>query len=264
MKQATELPKNYQNNPFYVATDGLNLFFNKARPVTILLAIVSIVSVFTPQSKPFSPNDSQTPNQAFSDMPLELMILVGVFALLFAFIGIMISGVSDYSSAQIAKGKTATLREATQAVLARFWSYVWLRILTAVKVLLWSLLLIVPGIVMAFRYSLAGVAFFEKDLQGNRAIGHSSQLVKGAWLTTFASNMLLNILTLGLIDPLLAPGTNAVLYRQLSTVKGEKPRAHMLSWVTLFIGILIAVAVLVALIVALPYIILGLASETQR
>lgn len=263
MNKDKKLLSDYQNNPFYVATDGLSLLFQSARSVAVLLLIISIIGAYSPNPAPAQTNDIQAFLNGFN-VPPEMVLLLGLFLILFIIFSILVSGVSDYTAAKIAKGKSTSIKEAVSAVFARFWDYLWLRLLVAVKVLLWSMLLIVPGIVMAFRYSLAGVAFFEKDLRGNGAIGYSSQLVKGAWLTTFSSNMLLNLITLGLIGPLLAPGTNAVLYEQLSRVRDKKPRAHILTWVTLFIGILIEVATIVALIVVLPYLILGLASEAQR
>ena len=104
---------------------------------------------------------------------------------------------------------------------------------------------------MSYRYSLAGVVFFDKNTKGGAASTQSAALTKGAWLTTFASQNLLNMITLGAIPMLLQPGTNGVLYRQLGAVGNQKPRAHFLSWLTLllpfiFTLLLVGLVVLIA------------------
>ena len=66
-------------------------------------------------------------------------------------------------------------------------------------------------------------------------------LTKGAWLTTFASQALLPMLTLGALQRLTTPGTTAILYRQYSASDGPKPPAHVVSWLTLVIPIVLVI-----------------------
>jgi hypothetical protein len=113
------------------------------------------------------------------------------------------------------------------------------------------LLLIVPGIVMAVRYSLSGAVFFDKKLKGNAATKESARLTKGGWLTTFASQSLMNIITLGIIELLLVPGTNSVLYRQFRDYEVHgvaKPKAHILSWLTLLVPPLLVLTFLLIIV----------------
>ena len=257
-KTAQRTPE-YQNNPFFVATDGLTLLFNKALSVAILAIVLASLGLvgsavkntsniamrdesFTQRVQAPDKAAEQTFNNFFVSLTaseITIIVTVMVIVVLTAiFVSTLIAGVFDYTAAQLAKGKTATLQEALQAVLHRFFSYLWLTILVGLKVFLWSLLLIVPGIIMAVRYSLSGVAFFEKDLGANAATKESSRLVKGAWITTFGSFGLFNIITFGMIQTILQPGTNAVLYRQFKafeTAKMKKPAAHALSWLTLLL-----------------------------
>lgn len=259
----------YENNPFLVAIHGVELLFDKARSIAIALivlaglsALSSVPSMFV---QPEQPEAAPTPaaeaeSKAFAEsianIPLEVWVLGGLFVLalvlVFVAVGIIIRGVLDYTSARLAAGKNVTLTEAFSAVFEQFWAYTWVLIIVTAKVLLWSLLFIVPGIIMAVRYSLAGVAFFEKGLKGDAAIQHSSQLVKGAWLTTYASQTLVSVLTLGVAQNILAPGTNAVLYRQLTPLTAPKPKAHFLSWLTLILPIVgvVFIALVVLLLVA--------------
>jgi hypothetical protein len=255
-KATAEQSVTYENNPFFLALNGLNFVFEKARNVAILLIIISIIGLFLGLP---SPKDSgqdlhmiNTPEQW-----ALFTIIVFVFVTASVFIGAMLSGISAYTSAKLVHGRKVELNEAFHAVLDRFFSYIWLQIIILVKVLLWSLLFIIPGIIMAVRYSLANVAFFDKNLQGNAAIKESIELTRGAWLTTFAGQALFNFITLGVISELVVAGSRALLYRQLTPLVGKpKPSAHFLSWFTLclpfiilalFIMVMVTIAVIVVL-----------------
>lgn len=62
-----------------------------------------------------------------------------------------------------------------------FWSYFGLSLLVVVLVLLWTLLLIVPGIVFGIYYSMAMYVLVFENISGKAAINQSKQLVKGHW-----------------------------------------------------------------------------------
>lgn len=250
----------YENNPFFVATNGFELLFNKAKSVGIFMAIIAAIGLLGSLPGTFgNPSDPASVDQSASGVmpPTEVWLLIGLVVLIvaafFIFLGFVLKGVSDYTASQIARGKTTTLSEALRVVFSNFWSYAWVLVIVGFKVLLWSLLFIIPGIVMAVRYSLAGVSYFDTKAKGNGAIKQSLSLTKGAWFTTFASQSLLNILTLGAIQPILEPGTNAVLYRQYSEYKEgeEKPKAHILSKLVVLIPlILIGLLTLIGIIFA--------------
>lgn len=251
----------YENNPFFVATNGFELLFNKAKSVGILLAVLAAIGVLgsipgrfigpdevsTPDNGPINVSGNLPPAEIWMAIAL-VMLVVAAF---FIFIGIVLKGISDYTASQIARGKTTTLSEALRAVFDNFWSYTWVMLLVGIKTFLWSLLLVVPGIIMAVRYTLAGVSFFDTKAKGNASIKNSLALTRGAWFTTFGSHALLNVLTFGAIQPILEPGTNAVLYRQYSTYKeGEpKPKAHILSIIAALLPLLL-IALFVAIVIA--------------
>lgn len=191
-------------------------------------------------------------------IPLTVWVLVGLFILfglmLTMGIGLVIQGVVDYTSARIAKGHHVTLSEALSGVFSHFWGYAWVQIVAGAKTFLWTLLLVIPGFVMSYRYSLAGVAFFDKELKGDKAVQHSVALTKDSWLTTFAAQSLLPMLTLGAAASLFTPGTRAVLYRQLEHLTAAhkpKPKAHIVSWLTLLVPIVLwaLVALLVGIVI---------------
>lgn len=260
--------KSYENNPFFVALGGVELLFAKARPIAIALAVfagfLALSSLPSAFVTPDSSDTAATPAtdaeaRAFADtmaqVPSEVWLLGGLLLLsiltFFIALSLIIRGVLDYTTAQLANGRTATLSEAFRAVFTDFWGYAWVMVIAGVKIFLWTLLFIIPGIIMSVRYSLAGVAYFDKKLRGNASVVHSSRLTKGAWLTTFASQNLLNILTFGFLQPVLTPGTNAVLYRQLGRAGTVKPKAHLASWLTLLLPLvfILIITLIVAMLV---------------
>lgn len=239
---------NLTNNPLRIAVDGTKLLFQKAPMAAIVLAFLSAITAgsYFGEPAPTETDDSLGMPEAALDPATIIMIAIVVAVFIFGalVIGSLVAGIFAHTSAEIAKGREVTFRQSLKAISERLWSFVWLQLLIIVKVILWSLLLVVPGIIMAVRYSLASLSFFddEKKLKGNAAIQDSLQLTKGAWLTTFASQMFFNIITLGMISPIIDTGSKAMLYRQFNELQKAdqpKPKAHTLSWVTLGLSILI-------------------------
>lgn len=238
-----EEPKGYQNNPFLIAIDGIKLLFKRAQNTGIFLAVLSLI-LFLPNTTPSADDgdlDSSQANYAIPDSfnlseqwPV-IAIVVGVVLLLMIglmLIAIYVQAIGDYTSAQLARGaKEVSLSEASRQAGRNFAGYLWVQIIISVKTLLWSLLLIIPGIYKANRYSLAGVVYFaEEGVRGDRALQRSQQLVNGAWLTTFAGQVYLNIVTFGIGALLVYAGSRTILYRQLNAL-GDKarPAASLLS-----------------------------------
>ena len=268
----------YENNPFMIGLEGVKLVFKHAKSVAIF-AIVLIGIGFLGQFVQLSIDiakgeftksieqqrrDEQQESEAIERFvqglqPEQLTLLgvgvaTGVFLIIV--ISLTIAGIFDHTSARLRSGKDTTLKAALKDAFSHIASYLWLNIIIGVKVLLWSLLLIIPGIVMAVRYSLSGSVFFNEGLRGNAAVKRSLALTKGAWLTTFASQSLWNLITFGILQPLLQPGTNAILYRQFAEMTDTdtpKPNAHWLSWLTLVLPIALIVLffLLILLIVVL-------------
>ncbi|HRF28666.1 MAG TPA: hypothetical protein PL051_03450 [Candidatus Saccharibacteria bacterium] len=259
----------YQNNPFFVALDGLKALFNKASSVGIFLIVLSVLSLggnaIPAPTEPTSRSEELAQRTQFESFFNEMSVsdwvvislIGGTILFVLILIGLVIGGIADYTASKLASNEGTTLGEAFKEVMKHVASYLWLSVLIFVKVFLWTLLFIIPGIYMAIRYSLAGTVFFKEGLRGNAAIKRSLALTKGAWLTTFASHTLWNVITFGLMDAVLSPGTNGVLYRQYATLTDAnkpKPAAHVLSWLTLilpFVLVFIFILLFVSLIFAL-------------
>ena len=245
----------YENNPFFVASNGITLLFELGRGVGILLLVLSLISFFSGGG----PEDSQKMGDAFVQTVNgwtvnEWLVAAAaglIIGLALSLIASLFGGVSSYASYQLSRGNKISIGESFREAFDHLWSFLWLQVIIFVKTLLWTLLFIVPGIIMTFRYSLANTAFFDdrKNLRGNAAVKESLRLTKGAWLTTFSSNMLFNLLTFGSLSSVITTGVNAVLYRQFDNLGSKKkPEAHWLSWVTLALPAVIMFFVLVFLV----------------
>jgi uncharacterized membrane protein len=254
----------YINNPFFVAVEGIRRFFTLALGAAILLVILSANNTFNANSfPPTTPVDDPSASAPAETVPGPDMFnepatwaVIGLIALVIlaivAAIGTVVAGISYYSAARISHGQTATFKEAWQATRDNFWPFFWLQILTVLKLIAWSLLFIVPGFIMYYRYSLANISFFDKGLRGNAAIKDSVALTKGSWITTYASQTLFTFVSLGTLSTLVTVGASAILYRQFNAVPLDKrPKTHDLSVATLVLSLLFVAFVVIALSAAL-------------
>jgi hypothetical protein len=81
-------------------------------------------------------------------------------------------------------GERPTWRRSLAFAVRRAPSVLWLLVLQALLLVLAFLLLIVPGIWLAFAWSVAIPALLAEDVRGRRALGRSFRLVRGRWWRT--------------------------------------------------------------------------------
>jgi hypothetical protein len=252
-------------NPFSITIEGLTLLFSRAQSVAIMLVIVSVVAaVFgyvTPSPVPNEGKTAADGNAFFANLvstltPGTIIIGVSVLFIICLFILVastMLHGIQSYTIAQLAHGKTVTLKEAFNAVLEQFGRYFILIVWMNVRIGLWALLFIVPGIIAYYRYSFAGPLFFDKKLRGDAALRESSRLTERGLLTIYASQLLFNIITFFYGNNLIVPSSLSVLYREytaLDTSSTPKPKPHAMSWVALLLPFLMF-TVLILLVILL-------------
>lgn len=254
-----QLSTDYINNPFTIALEGIKLLFRNATTVAIFLAIFSALTAGSYAFRQNSDYEERTAGniEAFPAIEPSTAIIIGVLAVVVLFgvivIASFLSGISAFTAAELANGRTVSFRQAAKASFKRLWSFVWLQILIGIKILLWMLLFIIPGFVMAIRYSLANVSFFDsnKNLTGNAAIKDSIALTKNGWRTTLAAQTLFYIITLGTIGPIIDVATKSILYKQFVAAQAKneaKPPAHILSQI-IFALVLIAMITIILLFV---------------
>lgn len=258
----------YENNPFTVAASGIDGLFKYAKVLAIVMLVLSLFGVLgnaatglLDRSESYSPPPTPAPLEAGPSPSLSLeqvitlVSVVGGILLIVLLISFVVTaiftGLRDVAAAAVANQKPVSFGEAFNILFSRFGSYLGLQALIWVKVFLWSLLFIIPGLIMAIRYSLAGTAFFARNMKAGEAVAHSTAITKGGWFTTVASYGLFNLITLGLISPLIDTGVRGILYRQFDAYQSaelHKPSPHGLTIAYFVIFILLILAALGGLV----------------
>lgn len=101
-----------------------------------------------------------------------LSVLVVMYFSIQAYAGIFLLVKKDF------QGEPKELfKEAKDSIIP----YITLTVLTAILLLLWTLLLIIPGIIFSIFYSMAIYVYFFEGKTGMEAIKRSKELVKGYW-----------------------------------------------------------------------------------
>lgn len=264
-KQSKDTPTP-QYNPFYIALNGITSLFSNALSVGIVVLLISAIGSFTATIGRGDTADSKEVERAFNEFtslePSQLAVIGVLILVIVAFglvVGTMLHGIQSYTAMKLAKGQKTTIGEAFNTVLGQFGGYFILYIWMNLKIALWTLLLIVPGIIAYYRYSFAGVLFFDKDLKHEHAIKESNRLTKGGLMTLFASHALFNIITLGYIDRIISLASISELYREYTSLDAAgkpKPGIHWLSWLTLALPfilllMLISFTILLAVVIGL-------------
>lgn len=96
-----------------------------------------------------------------------------------------------------------------------FWPYLGLSLLTGIMVLLWMLLLIIPGIIYAVLYGFAGYVLFFEGKRGWAALKRSVDLVTGYWWPVAGRLLVLGIFVWA-ISAILAMPVNAMIEGSLA------------------------------------------------
>lgn len=244
----------YINNPFTVAVRGLNLLFLHGQNIAILLIVLAVLN-YLPNTNRSAPTQAAMPSlqAAFSALPLIITTGAVVLVVLLV-VAAIINGICGYTTARIARGESVTLSETIKAVCARFGDVLLLQFLLALKLLGWTLLGIVPGVIMSIRYTFAMTILFDKDVTGNAAIKQSVALTRRSWITTFGALTVFNVVTFGIITLLVQTASSAILYRQfISTPNDERPAPHGLSIAALVLTIITVVIVVLGIAALIGY-----------
>lgn len=137
-------------------------------PLIIILALAGI-DTFLGERSPLS-------FQIF----LAVVSVAGIFLALYfairAYLGIFLLVKKNY------EGQELAIYKETKKI---FWPYIGLALLSTVLILLWTLLLIIPGIIYSVFYCLAVYVFFFEDKRGMAAIRRSIKLVSDYWWPVF-------------------------------------------------------------------------------
>lgn len=285
----------YQSNPFSLSFDKFGQFFEKnlGWAITLIVAAFLITIVqFIPQTpallEPEDPGsdssmqrtekattsslykeDKKTqPSDEIDEMnysPEVIALIVSVIAIILVFIlaiNILIqtflTGLFTHVALESDAGRHATLRGAIDAVVARFRRLFLAQLLASLKILGWTLLFIIPGIIAAFRYMLLPYVIMDESPK-NKGVTASHDRVKA--IVAGRKREVFGVATVAAIIPVIGVIAqyvgNAALYRQLQVYTDqniEKAPVHWLNYFgffligiySLFIIALVALAILVA------------------
>jgi hypothetical protein len=123
------------------------------------------------------------------DGSLVMNIILGILIVLVAAatiaLAIWYSTRSKIGTYLLIKNDFKSVKESWEDSKELFWPFFWLSLLVAVFVILWSFLLIIPGLVFAVFSSFAILLFIFNGQTGMKAIVASKALVKGYWWAVF-------------------------------------------------------------------------------
>ncbi len=260
----------YESNPFTLSFNALSKFFNANSNWAIAIIILGIFGFIAQilrailetvrDSSSHSTGSSALSNSSpLSPSLVIAIIIVVVVVVIFAVvistvINTFLQGMFSYVALKSNQGINVTFKEAFNQTLRRFWRLFGANLLATLKIVGWSFLLIVPGIIAGLRYSLLSYVIMDED-QEHGGIGQSHQRVK-----SLVSDRLLEVLgiaTVAAIIPivggLLSIAGKGSLYRQLQVYSDgnlQKPKIHWLNYLGLIlIGVLFAFIIIATIFI---------------
>jgi hypothetical protein len=273
-KKATQKPSFvYQSNPFSLSFDKFGQFFEKNLWWAILLIIGPIFGLFfqmlaavvdTTTTSVQAHAAQTTSNPETLGVVAAILLVLGililsVFIVAATAVNVFISGIFAYVALENDAGRTARFSPAIDAVVARFRRLFLAQLLATVKILAWSLLFIIPGIVAAFRYALLPYVILDESAK-EKGVKKSHERIKT--LVNGRKREVFGVATVAAIIPIVGGINqlvgNAALYRQLqvsSDKKIERPAVHWLNYFGfMLLGLYVLLIVFIAVIAIAAYI----------
>lgn len=242
----------YQSNPFYLCFEKFSDFFEKNTWWAVAIIISGILSgLYNFFSNSMSnindspANRSETANtfsinqvDAFQGLEVNGIVVIAMIAFIFVIVTwvlqVFIGGLFQYVALKNHENHRVGFSEAFNAVLKRFPRLFFAQALAVLKIIAWSFLLIIPGIIAAYRYALLGyVILDEPDTKKGIIDSHNriKTLIKGRKREAFGVSVVGGIIPI--IGPLAGLVGNAALYRQLQIYHDnnyQKPSVHWLNY----------------------------------
>lgn len=275
-RQDAKTTRPYDSNPFTLSFNALGRLFDFNATWAIVLLIFSFIGgglqfignilripaneetskpYYTASATPQASSLTQEQILGIIVATLIVVVLVGIVLLVSFAIQTFISGMFTYVALQSEKGKKVTFGEAFGAVQKRFWRLLLAQGLASIKIFLWTLLLIIPGIIAALRYALLPyVIMDEPETNKGAKTAHTrvKSLVKGRLVEVLGLLIATNLIPI--IGRLLQLAGGAAQYRQLSaSVDGTRPKVHWLNYLVpvVCIALVFLFIVLIGILVAI-------------
>ena len=274
-KEKTAKP--YISNPFTLAFEAFGRFFETNKNWALFLIILGALNFLTQGvgsvsdmiasrsagSTPNSPASTLTANNP--DIMTIVALIVGItsivlfFLIISTIIATYLQGVFAYVALQSEKGETVTLSEAHEQTSKRFWRLLKASVLAGLKIFAWSLLLIIPGIIAAFRYKLLPYTIMSQSADETGLTNtHTTtkKITKGRLLEVFGVGFASGIIPL--IGGILGLAGYAALFNQLSDADKndtKKPPIHWLNKLLLALAIVMILLLLAAAVIFVVYVV---------
>lgn len=257
MQQKTPAKPTYISNPFVLAHRASKRLFANNKWWAVVLLVLGVLNTFssadstTPSSNPGPAAVTGSSNPEVSlTLVVFLISLAALFMIVVLVFATYVTGILSYVTLQSEQGKKAALGEAFSATRQRFWRLLGALALAFVKIIGWTLLFVIPGIVAALRYSLLGYAVMDspaEETSVKKSHERIKHLTKGRLWEVFGISFTGIIPFIG---TLYSSAGGAGLYAQLKTYTDknlEKPKIHWLNYLGLILfTTVLALAILVA------------------
>lgn len=244
----------YISNPFVLAYRAAKKLWEVNRGWGIFFIILGILSLFQSNyNAPTNPSDTTVdPITSSSGIDPLVALLIGLaivaFILFVTLASIYINALLNYVTLQSDKGQKVSLKQAMQAVRERFGVLVRANLLAFVKIIGWTLLFIIPGVIASLRYTLLSYLIMDEDekVDGQTAKethDRVKQITKGRLWEVFGVSFTSIVPVVGTLFNL---SGNAALYHQLKLYtdkKLEKPSIHWLNYFPLIVLLLTLITV---------------------
>lgn len=264
--------QNYQSNPFPLVFNALGRIFD--RNVWWAIAIIALGLIGSFQYN-YSADDNSTENfkqqvqnpPQLSNVSSDIFGIIAVasfiviiLVLLLTAISTFINGMFVYVALQTEKGRSSiSFKEAVRETSSRFQRLFLANILAMIKIFLWSLLLIIPGIIAALRYALLSYVVMSEP-SSNKGVSASHERVKsitkGRLIEVFGVLFASGIIPI--IGEVLRIAGGATQYNQLVEFHDKhltKPKVHWLNYLGLILLtlLLLLITLLVVFVVMAFY-----------
>ena len=154
---------------------------------------------------------------------IDLQITTTVFVVLFVFAIMAILFLYQIAMVKAVchahQGEKFSVWGVYKETLNIFWSFVFVESIVIIKVLLWTLLLIIPGIIFGIFYSFSSLSLILDGKKGNQALIHSAQIIKPQVWRFLGTAMLV-----GLVTVVLTVAVRIGLHMVFGSFTSEGPR----------------------------------------
>jgi hypothetical protein len=269
-----EVKNKYNSNPFTLAFEALGKFFeNNLAWAAVLIGLVLfgffmqflgniiplIIGAETSSQTTAATSSGSNDISVVAVVAISLIVLAfgSIFAMLAIAVSAFIAGLYSYIALESLKGNTVSASEGFSRTAKRLWPLFGAQLLAIVKIIGWTFLFIIPGIVAAYRFKLIPYVVMNEEEKKIRKIHDRTKiLVKKRLWEVFGIDFVASIVPF--IGNLVGYSGKAALYNQMqiaTDTKTEKPKIHWLNYLGLIIFGSVALiigffAVLIAILVS--------------